>query len=251
MVNQPIELVAALAGRGSATLDDVRAEVPQGADAKKMLHRLSELGLVFRIAHGRYALPGKEELSDALSARHPPIRLAGWLHRWLQEDGQQEALASGLDWQKAQFVGLALHLHSELQWDGPELLVPIEEDADRIEGLHHSVSLFAYDPAKKPQPIEIKTLASLLPHPSDLARVLLVHQDPRLQEAGQQLRDEQGREDDAFDLLLERTDPPMPFPDALLPRGPPFRYRVLAPRSWITKNLEHAHPTRQRAKEDP
>lgn len=153
-------------------------------------------------------------------------------------------MPSGLDWRNARFVGLALHTSTELRWEGPELLIPIEEDAERIEGLHHDVSILAYDPTEAPQEIEIETIPTLVPHPNDLARVLLVHQDPRLQETGQQLRDEEGIEDDAFDVLLDRTDPPMPFPDAKLPRGPPFRYRVLAPRSWVTKNLEHAHPHR-------
>lgn len=259
MVNQSIELVAALAGRGAISLDDVRAELPEGADAKRRLFRLSELGLVFRIAHGRYAVPGKETLSEALAVSGPPVRLAAWLHRWFREEGSQVELASGLDWRHARFAGLALHVHSELRWEGPELMVPIEEDAERIDRLHHSVSVFAYDPAEEPREVEIGGRPALLPHPNDLARVLLVHPDPRLQEAGQRLREDEREQDereqdqrggaDSFDVLLDRTDPPMPFPDARLPRGPPFRYRVLAPRSWVYENLEHAHPSRPRTEE--
>lgn len=251
MVDQPIELIAKLAGQGSITVDDVRAKLPEGSDAKKILYGLAEQGFIFRIAHGRYALPDKEELSDALSLPQPPIRLAAWLHRWLQSENQHQGLPSGLDWPRARFVGLALHKHAELRWEGPELMVPIEEDAERIRGLHHNVSIFAYDPANEAQKIEVNAMPTLLPHRRDLARVLLVHQDPRLQEAGQQLQHEDESDDDAFDILLDRTDPPMPFPDAKLPRGPPFRYRVLAPRAWVNKNLEHAHPHRHRSQEEP
>lgn len=248
MVNQPIELVAALAGEGVVSLDDVRAELPEGSDVKQILFRLGQLGLVFRIAQGSYAVPGKEHLSDALAAQVPPVRLAAWLNRWFREDGRRADLSSGVDWKQASFLGLALHRDSQLDWEGPKLAVPIEEGAERIEGLHHSVSVFAYDPAEEPRQVEIETIPVLLPHPHDLARVLLVHQDPRLQEVGRRLKEDEGHPPggaEAFDVLLARTDPPLPFPDAQLPRGPPFRYRLFAPRSWVNKNLEHAHPGRQ------
>lgn len=246
MVNRPIEAVAAVAGRGTISLDNMQAELPNGSEASKALFRLSQLGLVFRIAQGTYAVPGKEELSDALALRGAPIRLAGWLHRWLQGAENRRHLPSGLDWEQASFVGLSLHMHSQLDWKGPELLIPIDPDADRIEGLHHSVSIFVYDPVHDPVSVELEDIPALLPDPDDLSRVLLVHQDPRIQEAGERLRAEKGREDDdEFEVHLARTDPPMPFPDAKLPRGPPFRYRLFAPRSWVNENLQHTHPARQ------
>lgn len=244
MVNQPIEAVAAVAGRGAIPLNEMQAELPDGSDASKALFRLSQLGLVFRIAQGSYAVPGKEELSDALALRGPPMRLAGWLHRWLQSRENRDHLPSGLDWAQASFVGLSLHIHSQLDWKGPALLVPIDPDADRIEGLHHSVSIFACDPVHTPNSVDLKGVPSLLPDPDDLARVLLVHQDPRIQEAGEHLHAEHGRDEGDFDVHLARTDPPMPFPDSKLARGPPFRYRLFAPRSWVNENLKHAHPAR-------
>lgn len=245
MVDRPIELVATLAGRGAVSLDDARAELGEAADAKKALFRLDQLGLAFRIAQGRYAVPGKEELADALALDSPPLRLAAWLHRWLEREGDAAGLPRGLDWQETSFAGAALHMHSDLRWEGPELLVPIREDAERIEGLHHSVSLFAYDPAGGPWMADVQSIRIPLPDLDDLARVLLVHHDPRLREAGRRLHREAGEEGDAeFDVLLARTEPPLPFPDARLPRGPPFRYRVYAPRSWVRRNIEHARPRR-------
>lgn len=249
MVDKPVELVARLSGRGTVHIDEVRDDLPEGADAKKALFRLGQLGFVFRIAQGTYAVPGKEELSDALALRGRPVRLAAWLHRWFRRENEP-ALPSGLDWPQASFVGLSLHMHSELRWEGPDLLVPIEDDAQRIQGLHHSVSIFAFDPVNEPIDIELKTIPTLLPDPDDLARVLSVHQDPRLQEAGQRLRDEEGGGDDEFDVWLARTDPPVPFTDARLPEGPPFRYRLFAPRSWVRENVEHAHPGRGPSEED-
>lgn len=243
MIDRRIELVAALAGRGAVTLDDVRAELGEDSDAKKVLHRLSRLGLAFRIAQGRYAVPGKDELSDALALPSPPLRLAGWLDRWLEGAGEATDLPRGLDWNEACFAGAALHLHSDLRWEGPELLVPMAEDAARLQGLHHSVSLFAYDPAHDPWVADVRSTRIRLPDLDDLARLLLVHHDPRLQEAGRRLhRERGGGADEGFDVLLARTDPPQPFPDARLPRGPPFRYRVFAPRSWIRRNLAHGRP---------
>lgn len=249
MVNKPIELVAGLAGSGAITVEDVRSRLPDRGDPRDALFRLAQLGLVFRVAQGRYAVPGKEELSDALALRGPSIRLAAWLHRWLQADDHRSDLPNGLDWKKAGFVGLSLHMHTQLRWEGPRLLVPIEEEAERIEGLHHSVSVFAYDPAHEPVVVEPEGFPALVPDHDDLARVLLVHQDPRLQEAGRKLQEENGRDDEEFEVRLSRTDPPLPFREAKLPRGPPFRYRLFAPRSWVNRNVEHAHPSRDPSEE--
>lgn len=251
MVDRPIELVAALAGRDAVTLDDVRAELGEEADAKKALFRLGRLGLAFRIAQGRYAVPDKVGLSDALALGRPPLRLAAWLHRWLGEESHRAGLALGLDWERAGFAGLALDRWSDLRWQGPDLLVPIQADAARIQGLHHSVAVLAYDPAGEPHGVEVRTVPALLPAPDDLARVLLVHHDPRLREAGRRLHREEGSGDEGsrgedFDVLLARTDPPQPFPDARLARGPPFRYRVFAPRSWVRRDREHARLDRGR-----
>lgn len=246
MVEQPIELVASLAGNGSVSIAEARERFPDGVDPNKALFRLANLGLAFRIAHGRYAVPSKEALSDALAQPQPPIRLAVWLHRWFLDEAARSDLARGLAWDQARFIGLALHRHSQLRWDGPELLVPIQEEAKRLDGLHHSVPILAYDSLEEAQELDLRGTKTLLPRPRDLARILLVHHDPRLQEAGDHLLEHQGSRDEAFDVQLSKTDPPMPFPDARLPRGPPFRYRVFAPRSWIHKNLEHSHPSRAR-----
>lgn len=246
MVEQPIELVASLAGRGSISVEQAREDLPEGIDPNKALFRLAELGLIFRVAHGRYAVPGKADLADALAQPQPSLRLAAWLHRWLLDEEHRSGLASGLLWEQASFVGLALHLHSDLRWKGPELLVPIQEGAERLGGLHHSVPVFAYDPAGSAQEVDLEGVKTLLPHNPDLARILLVHHDPRLQEAGDRLLERGGARDDAVDVQLARTDPPMPFPDARLPRGPPFRYRVFAPRSWVQKNMRHSRPDRAR-----
>ncbi|MCA1814476.1 MAG: hypothetical protein LC624_11085 [Halobacteriales archaeon] len=236
-----LTFAAAHASRsGLVSVSDAQAWFHDSNKARKALLQLERLGLAFPVAHASYAVPSQGEFVRALALRDPWDRLASWLFVWLRSPERQPSLASGLAWDRASFLGLAVREYTNLRWDGPLLLVPIDRGSQRMGKLHQRVSLFAADQAwpseRRPR------LDAPLPSRAEVARILAVHQDPRLREASEEAL-AGARPKDLRDHV-SRTDPPLPFPNAgvKLPLGPPFRYRLYAPLSWVTRNVRHAHP---------
>lgn len=244
MVNPELEFLASVAGKGSVRLAHAKEWLGDFPKPQKALFRLERAGLVFPLTRGEYAVPSKAAIAEALAVRLAPVRLAAWLPEWIRGHEHHERLARGLTWTDARFLGLGVHMLTDLVWTGPQLLVPISPDAERIEGLHHRVPVFAYDPADPGVAAKLPNGGdALAPSKKDIVRILAVHNDPRLREAALRLAREVG---DAKELqaLVARTDPPTPFtdPKTRLPRGPPFRYRLFAPISWVKRNLSYGKP---------
>jgi hypothetical protein len=216
--------------------------------AAKALIWLDQEGLVFPVGQGRYAVPAGGELALALGGKDALERLATWLPGWLRE--HQDSLPSGLRWGDATFIELLLREETDLVWKGPRLLVPISKGVEHLGRLHNRLPVMALDCVYPGQKCELGTgKTALMPYKRELVRVLSVHNDPRLQEAaaGIELSEKTLNE---VRPLIPRTDPPMPFPDpkVRLPQGPPFRYRIYAPLSWVRRNLEFSHPSRGKPK---
>lgn len=244
MSSRDIEFLASVADRGRVAFSDVAHWFGGDVQGQRALRRLEQAGLVFPFARGQYAIPSMKALPEVLPLRPADARLAAWLAGWIRDGSSRAELPEGLAWSSARFLGLALHMHTNLAWDGPAILVPILENASHLRGLHHRVPVFALDPADEPMPAHLPRGAPfLLPSERELVRVLGVHNDPRIREAATELARELQDPGD-LKVVLARTDPPTPFPDpkASLPRGPPFRYRLYAPQSWVKRNLEFAKP---------
>lgn len=242
-MEQVLAFAAAQAERETlARVSDAQAWFGNPNRARKALLRLERLGFAFPIAHASYAIPDRARFMDALPRRDPAERLAAWLPAWLRDRRhRKEDLPAGLDWDRACFFGLAVARRTPLRWSGPVLFVPIAAGAEALGKIHQRVPLFAGDLLA---PVEQDAAAKApVPSAADLARVLAVHHDPRLREASLTLA---GAGRPALAEAIARTDPPLPFPSegVRLALGPPFRYRLFAPLSWVTRNITFAHPGR-------
>lgn len=244
MVSSDIEFLASVAGQDAIRVAQAHAWHQDAAQGAKALYRLEQAGLLLPIARGDYAVPDRSLLADALAGGSRPRRLAAWLPAWLAEPHHRDHLPAGLEWHDARFLSLAVERRTDLAWDGPHLLVPIDPDASHMTGLHHRVPILAYDSTDDPATVDASEgHPAKVPSDSELARILGIHNDPRLVGAARQLLGT-APDPERIEALLARTGPPAPFPDPKthLPRGPPFRYRVFAPRTWVQRNLEHQRP---------
>lgn len=225
---------------GRVRVSDAQTWFHDPNKARKALIQLERLGLAFPIAHASYAVPSQSEFVRALALQDPWERLASWLSSWLRSREHQALVTPGLAWDRASFLGLAVREYTNLRWNGPYLLVPLDRASERLGRLHQRVPIFVADQAWPSE--EHARLHAPLPSRSEVARILAVHQDPRLREASEEALPGAQRKE-LLDVL-SRTDPPLPFPSAgvKLPLGPPFRYRLYAPLSWVTRNIKHAHP---------
>lgn len=253
MVSPDTQFLATIAGTNTANAKDAHRWFEDAGLGQKALYRLEQAGLLFPIARGRYAVPGPDALKDTLAVRSPPVRVATWLPAWIAQAQNRTRLAAGLDWKDARFLGAAVHTRTDLVWDGPLLLVPIQEGASHLTGLHHRVPVFAYDAADDAETATLPNNADVrVPPDRELARVLVAHSDPRIREAGRKLMDA-AADGPTMQAVLLRTEPPDPFPDpkTRLPRGPPFRYRLFAPQSWVRRDLRHRRPIADDTGGDP
>jgi hypothetical protein len=234
-MRQDIELIANHAAKGLMTLDGAKAWFGEVNRAKNAVRRLERDGLVFRIARGEYAVPERRHLADALAIRHPLRRQAVWLQAWLRRKALRRRLPEGLDWEGSVFFSLAVDAYTDLRWHGPVLLVPIAKGSERVGRVHHTVPVFLYDAAGEPETIDVNRHSIAVPSRMETARILAVHSNPRLREAAASVPDSERK---TFRLLVSRTSPPTPFPDpkSRLKRGPPFRYRLYAPMSWVLED---------------
>lgn len=228
--------------RGILCTDQARARLRgDEAKTKRVLHELEAKGYVLPLARGVYAIPEGDLLASAIAGRTPTASLAHWLPSWFADPGHREHLPKGLDWERVLALGLAVEEWTNLNWEGPGLLIPIQGGAERLPRLSQRlpalVSDLAFD-VDEVQPTHSKPVR--VPSKAELYRILRAHNDPRFHEAAFSLNlptAEKAKADRAAGV----TEPVLPFPEAeaKLPRGPPFRYRLYAPRAWSVRNLRH------------
>lgn len=236
-MDEYLQAIADRASEGLVRIQDLKAWFADEHKAKNALRRLGREGLVVPIARGRYALPQRERFVDAIAIRGPAVRRAVWLQPWLADPGNRRHLPAGLAWQRVSFLDLAVDRHTELVWDGPFLAVPLKPGVDRIGGAYHRTPAFLLDLDDEPEVLEIKGHRIRTPSRMETSRILGVHLNPRLREAASGIPLSES-ERERLRFLTARTDAIQPFPDSrsTLPRGPPFRHRIFAPRSWVRKD---------------
>lgn len=236
-MDEYLQAIADRAHEGLVGIQDLKAWFADEYKAKNALRRLGREGLVFPIARGRYALPQRERFVDAIAIRGPTLRRAVWLQPWLANPDNRRRLPAGLSWERTSFLDLAVDRYTELVWDGPFLVVPLKPGVDRIGGVYHRTPAFLVDQGDEPEVLEVNGHRIRIPSRTETSRILGVHLNPRLREAASVIPLSES-ERDRLRFLNARTDAIQPFPDSrsAMPRGPPFRYRIFAPRSWVLKD---------------
>lgn len=245
MFGEEVRFLASIVRNRKPRFESQQAKISFSDDgaARKGLYRLEREGLIFPLARGTYAAPSPERYILAQEMATPSDRLAAWLPQWLDKQAKKhdDDLARGLGWKRASFFGLAVHMWTQLEWRGPLLFVPIEDHAIEVGKLHHRVPIFAGDPVFPTETVNpVVGEAVPVPSPLELARILSVQSDPRLVNAARELVEREPKsEREKFMRARKKTDAPLPFPDneGALPRGPPFRFRLYAPRSLVMENL--------------
>lgn len=238
-MDEYLQAIADFSDRGFVKIEDLKVRLADDYRAKNALRRLKRDGLVFPVARAKYAIPQGKDFIRAIAVRDSRIRRALWLQPWLERSKNQRHLPWGLRWDEASFIDLMVERYTELSWRGPILTVPLAEGGDGIGTVYHRTEAFLVDQAEEPEFLMIEGREIRVPAPSEVSRILRVHLDPRIREAGA-LIDVPEFVRERLSVLTARSSPLLPFPrrGSALPRGPPFRYRIYAPRSWILKDLE-------------
>lgn len=216
---------------------------------KKILHDLEVRGYVLPLARGFYAVPEGDLFASAVAWKSPAESLAHWLPAWIADSRHHRHLTNGLDWDRVLSLALAVEEQTNLNWNGPKLIVPIREDATRLPRLSHRFPALVGDLAFEPEEMSVSRSTSVkVPSKPELYRILCAHNDPRFHEAASSIEPSTAKKTRA-DRAARLTDPILPFPESetRLPRGPPLRYRLYAPRSWALRNM--SHPLRGRTGE--
>lgn len=246
-MDEYLQAIADRAHEGLVGIRDLKTWFGDEYKAKNALRRLGREGLVFPIARGKYALPQRERFVDAIAIRSPSLRRGVWLQPWLSNPDNRRHLPDGLAWQRASFLDLAVDRHTELVWEGPLMVVPLESGTRRIGAVYHKTPAFLLDPNGEPEVLEIDGQRVRTPSRMETSRILGLHLNPRLREAASNIT-LPGSEQERLRFLKARTDAIQPFPASRsgLPRGPPFRYRIFAPRSWVLKDHAFARVVTER-----
>lgn len=236
-MDEYVQMVANFSNKGVVKLSEAEAWFDDKNKAKNAFRRLKGDGLAFPIARGTYAIPQRQDLIDILAIRNSSHRQAGWLQAWLERTRNRKLLPDGLAWEVSRFFNLGVDSYTELTWNGPVLLVPLVKGIEMIGRVYNAVPAFLYDEDEEPEIIRLGSHGVRIPSKGEVARILAVHLDPRLREAAAAIRlSESGRK--RFRIISARTSPLSPFPrtKSRLKRGPPFRYRVFAPMSWVLRD---------------
>ncbi len=246
LTDEYLQAIAEYSDKGLVRVGDVKAQLGDESKAKNALRRLKGDGLVFPIARAKYAIPQGKDFIRAIAVRNPSIRRALWLQPWLERQRNKRHLPDGLHWHRSSFVDLAVGRYTELSWRGPVLIVPLAAGSNRIGSVYHRTQAFLVDQAEESEIMEVEGQGIRIPSPLETSRVLNVHLNPRMREAAASIRIS-GSDRERLRVLTARSGPLLPFPDSrsVLPRGPPFRYRVYAPRSWVLKDLEFGYLIRE------
>lgn len=244
MFGEEVRFLASIVRNRMPRFESQQAKISFSSEAaaRKGLYRLEREGMIFPLARGRYAVPSLERYILAQEMPTPSDRLAAWLPQWLDKHAKKndEDLARGLHWKGASFFGLAVHTWTQLDWRGPLLFVPLSDNAIEMGKLHHRVPIFAGDPVFPTEHLN-PPVGEPIPVPSrlELARILSVQSDPRLVNAARELIEREPKDKrEQFMRARKKTDAPLPFPEnGKLQMGPPFRFRLYAPRSLVMENL--------------